>query len=255
MDNQDNDFDKIEDAAADRRRQQDFDDLQNEMKGDEVGRAPRFLSAEARQDLIDKRNGKQSRAMNALETLLLNDPGYAVLHKAVAAETHEALQNADMFQQRVDTAIEQTMQDIQATLDQAVTLPNGDKAFMGKDGVAWTQDNEILDPALAAGIDWTGRPMREEHLQNLARLEKLEGLSQEGRVLSTRIGDIYNHIHDEKEPPQADELKGYRDEIKGIEADYDLKNQALQDLESEHTLHNDLETSGMKFTAESVPKL
>ncbi len=63
-------FDEIENSAAERRRIQDFDDLQNEISGNDVGRISRFLSPEALLLLKEKRNGTSSSVMSALDLML-----------------------------------------------------------------------------------------------------------------------------------------------------------------------------------------
>ena len=81
MDNSTTEFDEIENTAADKRRAQDFDDLQNELSGNNVGRIARFLSPEAHALLMEKRNGKQSAVMTALELALMKTP---TMRKSIA---------------------------------------------------------------------------------------------------------------------------------------------------------------------------
>lgn len=223
-------FNAITKIANEKRKAQDLDDLNLERSGSDVGRIQRFLGGANSPLSQQKKKNKEQAQLRTMLDLMRQDAEYAALWQAVENDVREAQQKADMFQQRVDTAIEQTMLDIQVTLDQAVILPDGRKAFLDKDGVAWTQNNEKIEPAIVAGIDWTGRPMRETYLQQRSRLEKSEDLSWESRVLSTRIGDIYNHIHDENKPPQKDELKTYQKDLISIEAQINQLNKQLDTL-------------------------
>ncbi|MGJ8671155.1 MAG: hypothetical protein ACSHXK_16850, partial [Oceanococcus sp.] len=192
LDNQDNEFDKIESAAADRRWQQDMDDLNNELSGNDVGRTARFLSPEVRERLLAQKQGKPSKAMNALEMALMSNPAYAAIHKAAVDETRAAQRTAQAFQDDVEVALAEVRSGIARMLDETVTLPDGRKAFMGKDGVAWTVDGEHVDDSITAGIDWSGRPTRQDYQELLDREEALGNASHLGRQLSNRLGEIHN---------------------------------------------------------------
>ena len=213
MDNQDNDFDEIEDAAANRRKQQDFDDLQNELSGNEVGRVGRFLSPEARDKLIAQKQGKPSKAMSALEMALMSNPGYAVLHKTAVDETRAAQIVAQEFQGDVEIAFSKVNAAIERMLDEAVTLPDGRKAFMGKTGQAWTVDGEPVDEAIAAGINWDGTPLHEDYQDLLSRRDKVKNVAHRGDEISLRLGEIYNELHEDSKPPSPAQLEAYREEV------------------------------------------
>lgn len=79
---------------------QDFDDLQNEMAGRDVGRISRFLSAEAREDRSNgKRGSRKESELTTLQILMMNDPEYAQLFR----ETEHKLRDV---QTRLDTAMD-----------------------------------------------------------------------------------------------------------------------------------------------------
>lgn len=255
MDNYDNEFDKIENAAADRRRQQDIDDLNNELSGNDVGRTARFLSPEARERLLAKKQGKPSKAMSALEMALMNNPAYAAIHKAAVDETRAAQRTAQAFQDDVDMTLSETRADTARMLDEAVTLPDGHKAFMGKGEVAWTVDGERVDEAVTEGIDWSGRPRREDYQELLAREETLESASQQGRQLSNRLGEIHNELKDEGEPPSAETIENYRAEIEAIEAELNSSRDGL-DIKTENTsIENDVAPDIAALSPNAVPTL
>lgn len=252
MDDQNHDFDEVESAAAERRRVQELDDFYAEMNGDEVGRQSRFLSADARQALIDKRNGKPSKAMSALERALMDNPGYAALYEAAIEETRDARVKADAFPDKISGRIEQTKQEIADLIDAAVTLPKGDKAFLDANGQAWTLENELVDPSLVEGIDWTGRPSREDLFGLNDRLKLEQDVDHEGRILNNRLGEIEVELLDTDNPLTADEIKERRKEIKEIYSDYD-------GLEEKIQVSSDLKeapaTKVVTPSADSVPSL
>lgn len=230
MDNQDNDFDRIENAAADRRRQQDFNDLQNELSGNEVGRTARFLSPEARERLLAQRQGKPTKAMNALELALMSNPAYTAAYEGAADETWAAQSKVQSFQDEVEAAIAKTEADIARMVDNAATLPGGSKAFMDKDGVAWSVDGERIDEALAAGIDWAGKPSREDYELLIERQGQLEQYAHRGRVMANRLGENQNRLEDENEPPSIDELKAISEEAQDIGSELEGLTGELREL-------------------------
>lgn len=248
-------FDKIENAAAERRRRQNLDDLASELRGDEVGRQQRFLSADARQNLIDKRNGRPSRAMATLEWLLANDPAYAALHKAAASEVRAAQGKAEAFQLKVDGLKLETKREIADMVDNAVTLPDGRKAFLDRNDQAWTLDNDRVNSAITEGIKWTGRPQREEYLERVDRLNQLEAAAHQGRVLSTRLGDIDNKLNDEDEPPSAEAIENYRSEIEAIEAELNASSDELNIKTENTSIENDEAPDIAALNQNAVPTL
>lgn len=255
MDNQDNEFDKIENAAADKRRQQDIDDLNNERSGNEVGRTARFLSPEARERLLAQKQGKPSKAMSALELALMNNPAYAAIHKAAVDETRAAQRTAQAFQDDVDMALSKVRADMARMLDEAVTLPDGRKAFMGEDGVAWTVDGERVDEAITAGIDWSGRSTRDDYQKLLTREVTLENASLQGRKLSNRLGEIHNELNDEDEPPSVEAIENYRAEIEAIEAELNSSADELNIKTENKSIENDLAPDIAALSPNAVPTL
>ncbi|MGJ8530557.1 MAG: hypothetical protein ACSHYC_00135 [Alphaproteobacteria bacterium] len=255
MDNQDNEFDKIESAAADKRWQQDIDDLNNELSGNDVGRTARFLSPEVRDRLLAQKQGKPSRAMNALEMALMANPAYAEIHKAAVNETRAAQRTAQAFQDDVDLALSEVRANIASMLDEAVTLPDGRKAFMGKDGLAWTVDGERVDDAITAGIDWSGRPASDEYQELLDREEALGNASHLGRQLSNRLGEIHNELNDEDEPPSVEAIENYRAEIEAIEAELNSSADELNIKTENKSIENDVAPDIAALNQNAVPTL
>lgn len=255
LDNYDNEFDKIESAAADRRRQQDFDDLNHELSGNDVGRTARFLSLEARERLLAQKQGKPSKATSALELAMMNNPAYAAIHKAAVDETRAAQRATDAFQDDVELAFSEVQADMARMLDEAVTLPDGRKAFMGKDGVAWTVDGERVDEAITAGLDWSERPTRDQYQELLAREEALVNASQQGRQLSNRLGEIHNELNDEDEPPSAEAIENYRAEIEEIEAELNSSADELNIKTESWAIENDATSDIAELNQNAVPTL
>uniref|UniRef100_UPI003BAD9814 hypothetical protein n=1 Tax=Stappia sp. TaxID=1870903 RepID=UPI003BAD9814 len=165
-------------TAEETRQRLDFEDAQREASGIEVGRISRFLSSDAREAIAERSGGgRASRSsMSALDILLLNDPEYAQMHQAALDENRAGQAAVTDLQDRIAQVMAKIDSKIDETLDQAVTLPDGRKAFMHEDGSVYTADGELVDPAIAEGYDWEDRPGYEAYLsltQDKARLEQL----------------------------------------------------------------------------------
>lgn len=216
-------------AATERKRQLDFDDLQRELSGVDVGRIARFLSPEVRDAIHEAKTGQSRFGMklSALVSLLMNDPEYARMYGAAVDENHAARNKHNAFEDRLEQSILRAKQDVNHSVEQAVTLPDGRKAHLDKDGIAWTVDNERVDSAIAEGIDWTGYEVRESHLAKVERLSTLEELGQQSGGLGLRLGEIADALHDDDAPPSKDELKAFREEQDAIIEQIDALDQSV----------------------------
>ena len=220
-------FNTIGKAQNERIRQQDRDDLNHELAGVDVGRIKRFLSPESR-DIVDGER-KSEKALSALELLLLS-ADYAQAFEATEQAIREAQQKAGKFLDKVDQAIEKLQQEIDETLEQAVTLPNGKKAFMNAHGEVFTEDGERVDQAIVDGFDWTDKPSLELRDDQLRRMDQMRELDVEGTDLSLRLGEIDNALHDEDNPPDRDEVDALSDEVDGISSELNVLDKKLDSL-------------------------
>lgn len=240
-----NEFDQIEDAAADRRRVQDFDDLQSEMRGDEVGRISRFLSPEARQLLLDKRNGKRSAYMTALDLALLNNPEFAKAYEGAMNTLGKAedvaervldrleLQLADMEVQLKDAQTEH-----QNTLGNAATLADGTRVFRDADGKVWDEHGKHVEDARAASIEWSGlEPSRETYLGHQKSIHDLstsiQGLNDS--ILEIRVyqTDVLGNVRAELTDPDHSGL------VEDVEASMDrIIDRMPESLRSEYRMES-----------------
>jgi hypothetical protein len=209
LDNSTTEFDKIENAATEKRRLQDFDDLQNELSGNDVGRIQRFLSPEASALLTDKRNGKQSAAMTALDLMLLDNPHYAeIYHNAMdkMADYENATERALV---KLEAKLSDAEADIENTLDHTATLPDGRKVFRDADGQVWDEHQNLIDEATAASIEWQGsEPSYEAYLEQRHRAQELRNSIHDVRVYQTDVlGVLRDKMTNPDHPMSADEIK------------------------------------------------
>jgi len=214
-------------AQADQKRQIDFDDLQREMSGIDNGRLARFLSPEAREAIRNGRTGiRGGDKLSALDLLLLQDQQYASFYTAAMHTNDRAREQVESLQERIKRAVNKANQQIESTLDQAASLPDGNKAFMDKDGKVFTADDELVDPAIAEGIDFDDRPTREAYQSQIKARDEMLRMQTEAGSIELRIGERRNALEDRDDPLTKQELKDMRE-------DQDLDIKRLEVMKSE----------------------
>lgn len=215
LDNQSNSFEEITKAQSERRRVQDFDDLHNEMSGSDVGRIPRFLSQEARALLQEKRNGKSSRHMSALDVMLLNDPTYAQAYNDTLDFLGRAERVAEQGLSKLETQLAKAEVDLQSTLDSAAALPDGRKVFRDIDGKVWDEGQNPVDQATADKVEWRGsEPNNETYLKQKKQVQDFKASIHEVRVYQTDVlGKAREDLTDRNNPKSIDEVKAIKERI------------------------------------------
>ncbi|MEP2943002.1 MAG: hypothetical protein ABJN40_01625 [Sneathiella sp.] len=214
-------FNAITEIANEKRKAQDLEDLNHERSGVESGRMQRFLVGGNGSIAQQAKKDREDAQLRTMLDVLMQDQEYAALWNEVDQDTLKAQSKVDALQERIDTAIEQAKEGLQQTLNDAVTLPDGRKAFMGEDGVVRAADGQKVDPAIVSGIDWTGRPTYDDYRKQRDTLDKLNDLDRQNRANSAKLGDIRNRLHDDENPSSKDDLKRDKDTVRDIEKDID----------------------------------
>lgn len=215
MNNNTNDFDKIENAAAEKRQAQDISDLNDERAGNLTGRIARFLSPELRAELIAKRNGTHSTAMSALEYMLLNNAAYAEIY----SNTMDALETAEQATARAlskATAYGETTKTTLAdTLEQAAQLPNGTRVFSDEQNRVWTQDDILVEEDQADKIEWRGNePSRETfHAQRKVAQKAQNSITEILTYQTDVLGRIRGEMNNSDKPPISEDMERFQAEI------------------------------------------
>ena len=194
-------------------RQQDIDDLNNELRGVDVGRVTRFLSPEVRETINGDRKAK--KGLDPLELALLSAE-YAQMYNQVLDGNRNAQNAITNLGDQIDRLMDKVNSRIEETLDKAVTLPDGRKVFMHEDGEVYTSDGKPIDPILVAGIDWTDRPTYNEYQSLLADRNRLQEIRDGNDRNSLRLGEIREDLDDRDDPPSQDQLKSHKKEQEGI---------------------------------------
>lgn len=154
-----------------KRHARDFDDLQNEMAGNDVGRISRFLTGDEHGPRgAEKRRAKREAVLSNLQ-IMMSDPEYAKFYR----ETEGVLRES---QTKLDEAIEQVQQaksvavtELENILNQAARLPNdGPRVFKDRNGQVRFEDGSLVEDELAATVEWTGAEPGSEQQQSASGL-------------------------------------------------------------------------------------
>ncbi len=208
LDNQSDSFKEITEAQLERRRVQDIDDLHNEMAGVDVGRIGRFLSPEARALLQEKRNGKSSSSLSALDMMLLNNPAYADIYNNAMDRLADYEAATERALSKEITKLEAAEKSLNEILDQAATLPDGTRVFRDANGSVWTEADQKIDANIADQIEWQGsEPSRELYKQHLDTKRNANDSVHEIRVFQTEVGAVRERFTDPDNPPSPEDIQ------------------------------------------------
>lgn len=215
MDNQINDFEDSILEQAETRRVQDFDDLQNELAGNEVGRIMRFLSADARAYLIEKRTGKNPNGLSALEMMLLSSPEYARAYEGAMNALEDTESATELALDKLEAKLVNTKSNLQSTLDTAAELADGTKVFLDKGNKFRKENGDAIDVGLAAQIELQGdEPTYETYLNQKKSVQALENTIYEVRVYQTDVlGNARADLTDSNNPKSIEEIKAIEKDV------------------------------------------
>jgi len=182
--------DEYEISLAERfkRHAQDFNDLQNEMAGNDVGRISRFLTGDEHGPrAAEKHRAKREAVLSNLQ-IMMSDPEYAKFYR----ETEQKLRDT---QSSLDTALDmvlslkaETEAILETALENAAQLPNGERVYKDQNGQVRFEDGTPVADDQAATVVWTGSELSLEEMQaQKTRLEGLTGLEGDFRAGQAKI--------------------------------------------------------------------
>lgn len=198
------------------RMQTNFDDLQNELAGREVGRARRFLSGDeagpggGRKD----KGGMDAAALTALD-ILMQDPEYAALYNEVSDLLSRAEAAIEAALARAENDLSEANAELDDTLDSANRLPDGTAVFRDQNGNIRTEDGRLVEGEEAEGIVWKDNApsyegfVARKRAADAAR-ERVEDLQ---RYQVDVLGRARDRMNDHDNPPAPDELRELQRDI------------------------------------------
>lgn len=180
-------------------RAEDAARLQDVIAGRETGHGNRHN----RRDDPRNMNAARRRAAEAthLDMLLASDPEYAALYR----DFGDLLSDAES---RTEAALAKAESALADTMDKAARLPDGRTVFMDENGNVVTEDGEIIDPEIAAGIEWPNdAPSYEEYR---TRKDEVDALR---RYQVDVLGTARGRYEDPDNPMTRDEFEDWEQRI------------------------------------------
>lgn len=197
------DINPINEASCIRRLTREFNDLQNEIAGRDVGRNSRFLSAAAERLRGNGKGGRKGAGLSALD-LLMQDAAY----KQAYQQTYSALSNTETLVH--DALLE----------------------FQGK-----------LDEARMALKDAKGVGVSAEELKKLKQVVTDTKNQHDILLgFDTELQNIRDHIQDEDNPPSQAELDMYQERIGEIGIDIQEHHMVHKEMKAEADMAQSIAT-------------
>ena len=211
MDHRD-EFNIICKVQKEREVQQNLDDLNNELRGTDVGRMSRFLSPEVRDIINGDRKGKNDLRDVVHQTMLdilLMDDEYRQLYD----DAMDRLRDLEGATQRAldEALIEQakSQEQLRETLERAAIL-DGQRVFKDAQGRVWTEHDQRVKQSDADRIEWQGNePSREDYQADRSNADVTQRRVDDIRAYQTdTLGGARERLTDKDNPLTKDELKG-----------------------------------------------
>ena len=215
VESEDSDVDVSRRVRSERRRAEDFDDLQHELSGQETGRQQRFLPDTARSRAEKQRRRERTdRLLTELDSWL-RDPIYRAQYEAFGDFLNEAESATETALSKAVAALGEARDRLQSVLDKANVLPGGTKVFRAADGRIMDENGNVVSTEDAAGIVWRdGAPTYEEYLAAKRRAEDVRNLVDDVRSFQTDVlGTARNRWEDTDDPITPEEMEKWRRRI------------------------------------------
>lgn len=235
-----NDFKLAVEALTAKNRKNTLDDYNHELSDVDVGRQARFFNKEnsVTQQAKRRKASERLRQLTALQALLNSDPEYAKLYNDVTKLLSEAEIRADNVLEICREKLEHAERMHQENLDNATRLSDGKRVFQGKDGAAYDENDQLIDPDIAEGIIWhKSSPSRDKFKADKEFLN--ESQSAYDKAYHERysvLGEIREKVENENEPMKFEELDSaqkllteYNNASTEKEINFDQSNQPTQD--------------------------
>ena len=205
----------LEPNRAGRRRQRDFDDLQNELAGRETGRIARFGVGSERARQIEEKKRRERAFRDELERLLASDPEYRALYNDLGNKLRDAETEADETISALLKRIADLEDEISRMQDNAVAVPGIGRVYRFADGRVVDENRAEVDPAIVADILWPPAATTGEAF--FAAQDELEALRShladwESYRVET-LGDIRDRYDNRKEPMSKDDMRDALEQI------------------------------------------
>ena len=177
---EENPFERV---RADRARDQDFRDLQDEIAGLTNGRINRFLGDGEASEL----RGRKARGERGQQAT-------SQLDQMLVEQTTKSLRQAQIRLDAIQTRIDKMRAEVDARISdmskRAARLPDGTMVFKDKNGAVRDADGNMVDPVLAETVIWTGNePSYEEWAKDQDISQSIDDLEADVERERLKVGD------------------------------------------------------------------
>jgi hypothetical protein len=206
-------FEEINRLAANKRQQENVDDLGNETAGRETGRILRFSAADNQQVQEEKR--KREEAYENLLQQMLQNAAYAKLyHKTEDLTTRAEILTTKALELLAKDMLQEKSV-LEKMLDSANRTYDGTRVFRDAQGNVRDENGTIISADDAASIVWRNNaPSYEEIRAQQEKLAELRRREEELRHYQVDVlGNARDRLTDEKNPPSTDELQKIQKDI------------------------------------------
>lgn len=198
------------------KRQTDFDDLQRELAGQDVGRMSRFLNGNDPRSVEAKKKKASDQAIRTVLDQMLQDAEYRALYETLGNRLGNAEREADTMLERIEAQIAANDFLISEMESEAARGPNGSPVFRYADGRVVDANGEAIPIEIADGIMWPeNAPSAEDYFAAKQVQSDLNDQRNDWSAYRNDVlGDVRNRHDDEDNPMSKD---GMRDALDGIE--------------------------------------
>ena len=192
----------------------DFEDLNNEIVGRDVGRHARFLPGENSKRSDDKEK-KAERRFRTMLDLLLADPNYAAAYESADQAVRNAAKDADSEVRYAETALSEATGAFQTLKDRAALLPDGTRVYFDPaSGMIMTEYGRALSDEEAGQIELRGdEPTYTDYLAARDKVKVAQDHLNVWYEYQLLLGGFRNELEDRDTPPSQKRLEQIEREV------------------------------------------
>ncbi len=202
------------------RRAKDFDDLQNEMAGRDVGRMNRFVCEDRNPARASgNRRAERAEALTRLQLLMTTNPAYAALYEEVTNLLSEAETLTEAAIEQAEEELRTANEALEDALSRAPRLEDGRRVFRDENGQIWSEDGDLITGVDAESVVWPENALtREDHLRRKEGVDEAQQRLDALRAYQTDVlGAARDRLSDPENPASRGELEDIKREIeKGV---------------------------------------
>lgn len=197
----------MDEEWAERKRRQDFDDLNNEAAGREVGRINRFHPDRDPTHIESKKKENEARVSQLMQ--MMRDPAYAAAYHRAWDALNDAQSVLDQALLENADEVERLQVELEEMEQAAARLPDGRLVFRAADGSLRDAEGRPLrsEAVPASLIIPSDAPSYESYAAGRGALASARARGGQLSEIQTAVIDpARDRLNDTENPPTAEEL-------------------------------------------------